>query len=604
MHSQLFVIRNFLPAVLTALILGSCVGEEPELTAPDERRFSKTALVTGQLFEPIDMAILPNLDILIAQRRGEILKYDHEDSELTQAGFLDVYHYTDVEGVNAEEGVVGIQIDPDFEDNRFVYIFYSPADTSVNRLSRFKYEDDLLDMESETVILEFYSQRDICCHTGGSMAFDSNGLLYLSTGDNSTPFNQPDQPHILNGHAPLDARPGFEQYDARRTSGNANDLRGKVLRIRVNEDGSYHIPEGNLYPVGMEGTRPEIYVQGTRNPYSISVDPKTGYLYWGDIGPDARADTTREDHTGPQGPIGYDEINQAREAGNFGWPFFVGNNYAYNEYDYATGTPGPVFDPEHPVNRSPHNTGIEELPPARPAFIWYPYTESEEFPEVGTGGRNAMAGPVYHTDLYPEETRLPGYYNGKLFIYDWIRDWIQVVTLSPEGDFVKMEPFMQNTEFNSIMDLEAGPDGQLYVLEYGSGWFAQNPDAGLARIDFNKSESFMTEAERLAEGSEEEGETAEGHQNPTEAMSGQELAATLDCSACHLVSESSVGPSYDAIAEQYRDSTDAVSKLKGSIIRGSVGVWGDRAMPPHAGLSEEDAEKIVLWIQSLAGDEE
>ncbi|MEX2403507.1 MAG: PQQ-dependent sugar dehydrogenase, partial [Balneolales bacterium] len=364
--------------------------------------------------------------------------------------------------------------------NRFVYIFHTPADSSVNRLSRFTFEDDVLDMDSETMILEFYSKRDICCHTGGSLAFDSDGLLYISTGDNSTPFNQNDQEHVLDGYAPLDGRSGFEQYDARRTSGNSNDLRGKILRIRVNDDGSYDIPEGNLYPEGMENTRPEIYVQGNRNPYRISIDPKTNYLYWGEVGPDAR-----EDSVGVRGSLGYDEINQAREAGHFGWPFFVGDNFPYNEYDYGTGTTGPLFDPEKPVNRSPNNTGIEELSPAEPAFIWYPYTESEEFPEVGTGGRNAMAGPVYNTSLYAEKTRLPEYYNGKLFIYDWIRDWIKVVTMQPNGNFDKMEPFMDSTTFNSIVDMEVGPDGRLYVLEYGNGWFAKNPDSGLSRIDFN-----------------------------------------------------------------------------------------------------------------------
>lgn len=579
--------------VFAAFIFTSC-GEEPDLTAPDERYFTKAALITGELVEPIDMTILPNSDILIVQRRGEILKYDHEDSVLTEVGFLDVYYESGVEGVNAEEGIVGIQKDPDFENNSYVYIYYSPADTSINRLSRFRFENDALDMNSETSILELYSQRQICCHTGGRMAFDSEGLLYLTTGDNSTPFNQPDQPYVLDGYAPLDDRPDFEQYDARRTSGNTNDLRGKILRIKINDDGSYDIPEGNLYPEGMEKTRPEIYVQGTRNPYSVSVDSKTGYLYWGDVGPDAN-----EDSLGTRGPIGYDEINQAREAGHFGWPYFVGNNYAYNEYDYATGTEGPAFDTENPVNRSPNNTGLEELPPAQPAFIWYPYDESLLFPEVETGGRNAMAGPVYHTDLYPEETRLPEYFNNKLFIYDWIRNWIHVVTMTSGGDFEKMEPFMESTEFNAIMDIEVGPDGQLYLLEYGSGWFEGNPDAALSRIYYDDS-IIITSDDEDEETQREEQETTEGHQNPAEEMTGQELAATLDCSACHLQSENSVGPSYEQIAERYQDSTDAVSQLTKSIIEGSTGVWGNRAMPPHSGLSEEDAEKIVTWIRSLA----
>ena len=87
--------------------------------------------------------------------------------------------------------------------------------------------------------------------------------------------------------------------------------------------------------------------------------------------------------------------------------------------------------------------------------------------------------------MFPKETRLPDYYNNKLFIYDWIRGWIKVVTMQPNGDFDKMEPFMAHTKLNNVIDMEVGPDGKLYLLEYGSGWFSKNPDAGLSRIDFN-----------------------------------------------------------------------------------------------------------------------
>ncbi|MDX1637516.1 MAG: PKD domain-containing protein, partial [Balneolaceae bacterium] len=270
------------------------------------------------------------------------------------------------------------------------------------------------------------------------------------------------------------------QYNALRSSGNANDLRGKILRIKVNEDGSYDIPDGNLYPEGRVGTRPEIYVQGNRNPYRISIDRKTGYLYWGEVGPDANSDSMAT-----RGPRGYDEVNQAREAGNFGWPMFVGDNYPYRRFDYATGEPGEAFNPETPVNDSRLNTGIRELPPAKPAFIWYPYAQSPEFPEVGSGGRNAMAGPVYYTDMYPESTRLPDYFDEKLIIYDWVRGWIKLVTMWPNGDYSKMESFMPETDFNALIDMEVGPEGRLYLLEYGSGWFTQNDDSGLSIIEFN-----------------------------------------------------------------------------------------------------------------------
>jgi cytochrome c len=448
------------------------------LNVPEEDRFTKTPLISGQFFEPTELTVLPNLDILVTQRRGEVLLCKKGDSTVKQVLFLNAYWKTKTTGVNAEEGVLGIKADPNFATNKFVYIYYSPADTAVNRLSRFSFEKDSL--INEQIILQLYSQREICCHTGGSVAFDKDGLLFVSTGDNSTPFDEPKMPYANHGFGPLDDRPGHLQYDARRSSGNSNDLRGKILRIRVKPDGSYEIPEGNLYPKGTPNTRPEIYVQGNRNPYRISVDQKNGFLYWGEVGPDANNDSLES-----RGPMGYDEVNQARKAGFFGWPLFVGNNYPYRLYDYATGKAGDAFDPQKPVNNSRNNTGIKDLPPAQPAFIWYPYVASKDFPSVKTGGRNAMAGPVYYTDLLPKESRYPEYYNNKLFIYDWIRGWFKAVTMLPNGDFDKMEPFMENTRFNSVIDMELGPDGKFYMLEYGSGWFSKNADAGLARIDFN-----------------------------------------------------------------------------------------------------------------------
>lgn len=447
---------------------------------PDPQRFVRKQLTIGGLFEPTEMAILPNYDILVSQRRGELMLYQQDSQTVKQVGIIDVYHQSGVPNVNAEEGFMGLALDPDYETNKYLYAFYSPVDTSVNRLSRFVYDDGKLDMASEKVILQFYSQRQICCHTGGSIAFGGDGLLYLSTGDNTTPFDQPDPSKYKNhGFGPMDGRPGYEQYDARRTSGNTNDLRGKILRIDVQADGSYEIPEGNLFAKGTEKTRPEIYVMGNRNPYRISVDPKTGFLYWGEVGPDAGNDSLDT-----RGPRGYDEVNQARKAGFYGWPLFVGDNYAYRAFDYSTGVFGEPFDPEHPENNSPNNTGLQVLPPAQPAFIWYPYAASPQFPQVGTGGRNAMAGPVYYTDMFPKETRYPDYYDGKLIIYDWIRGWVKAVTLLPNGDFDKMEPFVEDASFANPIDMEVGKDGRIYVLEYGRGWFAKNVDAGISRIDY------------------------------------------------------------------------------------------------------------------------
>jgi cytochrome c len=447
---------------------------------PADALWTKTVLTVGTLAEPTEMAVLPNMDVLIAQRGGEFVLYKDATRTVRPAGRLAVYAKS-ANGSNVEEGLLGVTIDPAFATNRFVYVFYSPADTSVNRLSRFVMDGDSLKIGSETIILQFHSQREICCHTGGSLAFAPDGSLFISTGDNSTPFDEKNERYANHGFSPTDDRPGHEPYDARRTSANTNDLRGKILRIRVKPDGTYDIPAGNLFPPGTPQTRPEIYVMGNRNPYRVSVDQKTGFLYWGEIGPDAN-----DDSLATRGPRGYDEINQARVPGNHGWPLFVGDNYAYHRWDYSTGTTGPLYDAAAPINESRNSSGLRALPAARPAFIWYPYGESQDFPQVGKSGRTAMAGPVYRAERFTQAraTALPDYYDGKLFIYEWIRNWVMAVTMRPNGDFDAMEPVAPGVKLSAPIDMELGPDGRLYVLEYGNGWFTKNADAGLSRLEY------------------------------------------------------------------------------------------------------------------------
>jgi cytochrome c len=186
--------------------------------------------------------------------------------------------------------------------------------------------------------------------------------------------------------------------------------------------------------------------------------------------------------------MGYDEIGQARRAGNFGWPHYVADNKAYYNttfIDSVTVTAEPPVHPARPVNTSPNNTGLTELPPAQKAFIWYPYGPSAEFPILGTGGRTAMAGPVYYRDDFRNAARpFPAYYDGKLFIYEWMRGWIMAVTLDANGDLASMERFMPSTRFVNPMDMQFAPNGDLYLLEYGPAWFAGSEEARLVRIEY------------------------------------------------------------------------------------------------------------------------
>lgn len=442
---------------------------------PEENRFTKVVLAE-KLDEPMELSVLDSDRILFIQRKGEIRLFNNKTGELKDIAKLPVStKYTNKAGEvrEAEDGLLGLSKDPEFARNNWIYLFYSDPVKSANVLARFELKGDRFLMDSKKELLEVPVQREECCHTGGSITWDNAENLYLSTGDNTNP-------HGSNGYSPSDERPGRESWDAQRSSANTNDLRGKVLRIKPQPDGTYTIPEGNLFPEGTAGTRPEIFTMGHRNPFRISVDQHTGYLYWGDVGPDAS--DPKED----RGPAGHDEVGQAKAPGNFGWPHFIGDNKAYNKYDFEKEVSGPKWDASAPMNTSANNTGLEKLPPAQKAFIWYPYGSSKEFPLMGNGGRNAMAGPVYYQeDFKKAERKFPSYYDNKLFIYEWMRGFIMSVTLDDKGDFIRMERFLPNQTFNNPMDMEFAPDGDLYMLEYGTGWFVQNDNARLIRIEYN-----------------------------------------------------------------------------------------------------------------------
>ena len=131
-------------------------------------------------------------------------------------------------------GLLGIAVDPDFNNNNWIYLFYSPnIAEATEHVSRFTLKEDKL--SEEKILLKIPLIRK-CCHSGGSLEFDKDGLLYIGVGDNTNPFESA-------GFAPIDERPNRALYDAQRSAANTNDLRGKILRIKPEPDGTYSIPK-------------------------------------------------------------------------------------------------------------------------------------------------------------------------------------------------------------------------------------------------------------------------------------------------------------------------------------------------------------------------
>lgn len=467
MYNRLLALPTGQPTLLTLLLLLGLAAITPAADGGEQldlKRFEKT-IVLSDLVQPMELDIAPDGRIFVIELQGVVKLFDPSDASLAEIARLDVT-------TEQENGLIGLALDPHFADNHWVYLQYSPPDFPGQHISRFKFVDDALDMSSEQLLLKYEEQRQQCCHHAGSMEFGPDGNLYIGTGDNTNPFADSE------GFAPLDQRPERHAWDAQRTAGNTKSYNGKILRIRPNLDvAGYAIPEGNLFSADGAVGHPEIYVMGCRNPWRISVDQRSGFLYWGDVGPDAGQD-------GERGPRGYDEVNQARSAGNHGWPFFIGNNRSYAMVDFATGKIGPPQDPMHPRNHSVNNTGSQELPPARPPLFYYPASVSDEFPEVGTGGRTACAGPVYYFDSQlKSDRRFPAAYDSTLFAFEWSRNWIMAAHLDQDGNLERLERFMPDETFVRPIDLQFDAGGSLYVIEYGETW-GVNPDAKLVRVDY------------------------------------------------------------------------------------------------------------------------
>jgi PKD repeat protein/glucose/arabinose dehydrogenase/type 1 glutamine amidotransferase len=521
-----------------------------------------------------------------------------ENSGITLAGKLAVYgdggqggERTDEGDHKMEYGLLGIAPSPDFATTGHIYLQYfpsfNPASTppglpverriskmSRPRISRFtiNLNTKKLDLSSEVRIFEYDSQIYSCCHVGGGMGFDSKGNLYVTTGDtnssqgsNGYSGNNPTAKcPIGDNSVPSSANCGTANYsyqDARRTAGNTNDYNGKMLRIKpiptlpdgqqptVGVGTTYSLPTPadpngpNLFD-GTEGgggkTKPEIFAMGLRNPSRLSIDPQTDVPYTAWVGPDAGAPSQT------QGPSTYENAAQITHAGNYGWPFCMGNKQPYRDRldggalrtdspsgylpgGPATGGTEGWYDCDNLRTDSPNNTGLVVFPhqtgtgadagKVRGNNLWYSRgnpgsndgcpdfprprgansapdygaTPTQLCPYAQNNGMTIMDGPVYryNPNAADNSKRWPEYWDGRWFLHNNGGPSIKHgLLLDPATDQDGGQPIYADSlrdtltwSSGSYMDSKFGTDGALYVQTY-DGFFRANSGVSIYRYDY------------------------------------------------------------------------------------------------------------------------
>jgi cytochrome c len=453
-----------------------------------------------------DMDAQGKVDVYFVQRHGMVRKYSAAAGTtvtLANFGFSTGTSLTDSTQIcvgcasngntfNSSEGLQAIALDPGFKSNGWVYLYVQIK--TIRRVTRYKLTGNTLDLNSGKTIWSTttpYTSQ----HMGGALRFDKAGNLWISIAGNGSTGN------TTTPYAP----------DLRYLSANTNSPFGKILRIKpvplpdnqpapaAGVGTTYTIPSGNLrnqfFQIGGRISQdtakilPEIYVMGTRNAYTMSIDSVRNAVTWGDVGPDQFPNNS----TTPAQQS--EEFNFTTTPGNFGYPYWVG---ATNGGITLNNAPPPSGStPAAPVHTftsaTVAHTGIDTLPPARTAIAPY-------------GKACAVTGPVYYYNpSLASNVKFPPHFHGAWFVGDFNRSWIDALTLNAEGTAVtsRMKVFTATgsavatgylstiattslATSNSFLEMEMGPDGALYVMHYG-GYRTNSAASGIFRIEYRGS---------------------------------------------------------------------------------------------------------------------
>lgn len=266
--------------------------EEPDGSyVASEKLNYKIDTLTADLKNPWGMTFLPNNDLLVTERDGEIRVIRNGALLGTKiSGVPEVY-------ANGQGGLFEIELHPRYEENGWLYISYAAPGNGGGNTAIMRARLEGFDLVEKEVIFQAEPFLSGGNHFGGRMQFDREGYLYFSVGERGRQENA----QTLQNHS------------------------GKILRIE--DDGA--TPSDNPF-LGDNGAKPEIFTYGNRNPQGMVIHPATGDIW-----------------THEHGPMGGDEINIIKPGTNYGWPEATyGKNYNGTTITEFTSKPG-MADPLH-----------------------------------------------------------------------------------------------------------------------------------------------------------------------------------------------------------------------------------------------------------------
>ncbi|HEY0979149.1 MAG TPA: PQQ-dependent sugar dehydrogenase [Flavobacteriales bacterium] len=223
---------------------------------------------------------------LFVVQQGGAIRIVSDSMTVLPTPFLNIFSQVHFSG---EQGLLGLVFDPDYATNGHFYVNYTtpPAAGHNTIIARFTVSDsnpNVADPTSQVVLLTIPQPGVI--HKAGDLEFGPDGMLYLSIGD------------------------GGPQGDPANSGQRMDTQLGKLLRIEVQEDGTWTVPPDNPFVGAVSDTLPEIWAFGARNPFRFGIDPLNGDLWFGDVG-----------HQG------FEEVNRLpgdTSGVNFGWRCYEG----------------------------------------------------------------------------------------------------------------------------------------------------------------------------------------------------------------------------------------------------------------------------------------